>query len=96
MDFAERWARRTGFSAFRLEVRDDNAGAIRFYEKRGYRQYGRLDSYYEDGHPARRMPSRCRSLSEIPIAGHEPGDCGPVPEPATVPAPVGLAWPDSD
>ena len=37
-----------------LEVRDDNAVAIRLYESRGYAHVGTLKAFYEDGAPARR------------------------------------------
>lgn len=42
-------AHRRGCHALRLEVRADNAAAIRLYEKHGYRRTGRLAAYYEDG-----------------------------------------------
>src|SRR5215210_3899880 len=44
---AEAAARARGANALRLEVRGDNAGAIRFYEKRGYGARGRREDYYE-------------------------------------------------
>jgi [ribosomal protein S18]-alanine N-acetyltransferase len=52
---SERSARRRGCSAMRLEVRTDNAPAIRLYELEGYAPFGRYDSYYEDGAPALRF-----------------------------------------
>ncbi|HEX6832178.1 MAG TPA: GNAT family N-acetyltransferase [Rudaea sp.] len=46
---AERAARERGCARMRLEVRQDNAGAIRLYERRGYRRIGARAGYYEDG-----------------------------------------------
>ncbi|MDR3387426.1 MAG: GNAT family N-acetyltransferase [Rudaea sp.] len=46
---AERMARDCGCSRMRLEVRQDNAGAIRLYERQGYRRFGARTGYYEDG-----------------------------------------------
>ncbi len=54
LDQAERWSRRAGFQRLSLEVRDDNAGAIGFYEKRGYLRGKDVLDFYEDGHTARR------------------------------------------
>ena len=42
----------------RLEVRLDNANAIRRYEKLGYRQFGRMPDYYEDHMEALRFEKR--------------------------------------
>jgi ribosomal protein S18 acetylase RimI-like enzyme len=39
----------------RLEVHETNAAAIARYRKSGYRQFGRLDAYYEDGGDALRF-----------------------------------------
>jgi ribosomal protein S18 acetylase RimI-like enzyme len=39
----------------RLEVREDNAAAIALYRGRGYRDLGRVESYYDDGCAALRM-----------------------------------------
>jgi [ribosomal protein S18]-alanine N-acetyltransferase len=39
----------------RLEVRVDNAAAIRLYLKHGYREFGRYARYYPDGTDALRM-----------------------------------------
>jgi ribosomal protein S18 acetylase RimI-like enzyme len=46
---AETAALERGADALRLEVRRDNAGAIQFYERRGYQLIGRHEDYYEDG-----------------------------------------------
>jgi [ribosomal protein S18]-alanine N-acetyltransferase len=51
----ERSARLRGCIGVRLEVRVDNAAAIRLYEQEGYRPFGRRESYYEDGAPALRF-----------------------------------------
>lgn len=55
---AEQSARRRGSRALRLEVRRDNAGAQRLYERRGYHDFGVHRAYYEDGHDARRYEKR--------------------------------------
>lgn len=55
---AERTAARRGCERLRLEVRVDNAGAQRLYERRGYFRFGRLSAYYEDGHDAWRYEKR--------------------------------------
>ncbi len=45
----EQLALRRRCRALRLEVRADNAGAIRLYERLGYRRLAALAKYYEDG-----------------------------------------------
>ena len=45
----ERAARRRGARRMRLEVRQDNAAAIRLYERRGYARFAERRGYYEDG-----------------------------------------------
>lgn len=45
----ERAARARGCRRLRLEVRQDNAGAIRLYERLGYRRFGAYAGFYEDG-----------------------------------------------
>jgi ribosomal-protein-alanine N-acetyltransferase len=48
-------ARARGATVLRLEVRSDNAQALRFYEKLGFHHFGRYADYYEDGGSAERM-----------------------------------------
>jgi len=55
---AEAAARHRKRAFLRLEVRKDNASAIRLYEQRGYRQFGRYDSYYADSQDALRFQKR--------------------------------------
>ena len=50
----------------RLEVREDNARAIRIYEKAGYRRIGREPDYYEDGATALRYEKTLRG--GVPVA----------------------------
>lgn len=52
---AERRAEERDAIVLRLEVRADNAAAIRLYETSGYRRFGRYDGYYEDGMDALRF-----------------------------------------
>jgi len=54
LDDAEAAARSRGANRLALEVRADNSGAIRLYERRGYVLVGRTPDYYEDGAEARR------------------------------------------
>jgi [ribosomal protein S18]-alanine N-acetyltransferase len=60
-------AQSRGAAALRLEVRAGNAGAIGLYRQAGYREFGRLDDYYEDGATALRfekaLPSAGRDVS---------------------------------
>ncbi|HEU4670673.1 MAG TPA: GNAT family N-acetyltransferase [Dyella sp.] len=58
MAAVERAARRHGCSELRLEVRTDNASAIRLYERLGYRRFAHLEGYYEDGADAWRYARR--------------------------------------
>jgi len=51
---AEAVAAGRGHRVLRLEVREDNRGAIRFYEAKGYRLIGRREAYYADGMDALR------------------------------------------
>lgn len=51
---AEAAAAARGCTALRLEVRADNARAIALYERSGYRLFGQVADYYEDGATALR------------------------------------------
>jgi ribosomal protein S18 acetylase RimI-like enzyme len=51
---AEAAAGRRGATRLRLEVRADNAGAARLYERHGYERFGTHRCYYEDGADALR------------------------------------------
>lgn len=52
---AERAVVARGKQAMRLEVRPDNTGALRLYEKNGYRVFGSYPGFYEDGTDALRL-----------------------------------------
>lgn len=52
---AEKAALQRGRSSLSLEVREDNAAAIKLYEKAGYQRFGRYPAYYEDGAAALRL-----------------------------------------
>ena len=64
---AEQASRLKGLARLSLEVREDNAPAIRLYERLGYVLKGRVAEYYADGAGARRYekgldrPARGRS-----------------------------------
>jgi ribosomal protein S18 acetylase RimI-like enzyme len=57
---AERAVRARGYKSLRLEVRQDNAGAIRLYERLGYHRFGAYAEFYEDGAPAWRYEKNLR------------------------------------
>jgi ribosomal-protein-alanine acetyltransferase len=63
---AEAAARERGAESLRLEVRTDNAAAIRLYERHGYRVIGRRDDYYEDGAAALRYARDLRAAAAGP------------------------------
>ena len=52
---AEREAARRGADRLRLEVRADNARALRFYRAHGYVLFGRKEHFYADGEAALRL-----------------------------------------
>ena len=52
---AEARAREAGCRGLRLEVRQDNAEALRLYESAGYRREAALPGYYDDGAPGWRL-----------------------------------------
>lgn len=57
----ERDARARGCGRLRLEVRQDNPGAIRLYEKLGYLRFGAIAGFYEDGADAWRYQKILRA-----------------------------------
>ncbi len=72
---AERQARHAGAAVLRLEVRPDNAGAIRLYVRRGYARIGTYRDYYADGADALRFQKALRRTARrSPAAGKGPGD----------------------
>lgn len=70
LDAAERAAFEHDRLFLRLEVREDNARAIRLYERRGYRPIGRSPAYYEDGADALRFEKTLRG--DTPVASGTP------------------------
>lgn len=68
MAACERAARRRDCSVLRLEVREDNAAAIRLYESLGYVAFGRYETYYDDGASALRFDKPLRG----PLAARSP------------------------
>ncbi len=54
----DRLARR-GVRRFLLEVREDNAGAIAFYQARGFAEIGRRPGYFRDGTTALVLATDC-------------------------------------
>jgi ribosomal protein S18 acetylase RimI-like enzyme len=70
-------------SILRLEVHENNAAAIRRYEKSGYRHFGHHRHYYEDrGHALRfekRLTPKLRALEAAPPYFHQTTEftCGP-------------------
>ena len=58
---AEQAACRRGARSMRLEVREDNAAAMRLYRKAGYGPIDRLPAYYDDGSNALRLQKRLGS-----------------------------------
>jgi ribosomal protein S18 acetylase RimI-like enzyme len=69
LEAAQDAALKHGCTSLRLEVREDNARAIRLYERNGYRRIGSRKGYYQDGAAALRyekmltacMPARTNS-----------------------------------
>lgn len=66
---AEAQARKAGAAALRLEVRVDNAAAIKLYARHGYRRFARLPDYYEDGAEAWRYERALESRRARLIRG---------------------------
>lgn len=50
----------------RLEVADDNLGALNLYKSLGYEPIRRLHHYYEDGHDGIRLEKRLQIVRQIP------------------------------
>lgn len=80
----EHIAANNGRIYMRLEVRKDNLGAIRLYEKLGYRQFGYYEDYYEDHQDALRFQKRIihydgsKTLRVVPYYPQNTGfTCGP-------------------
>ena len=68
----EKSAHQRGCREIRLEVRPDNASAISFYEKIGYRIMKRVEKYYQDGTDALRtmttLPSDPLVIVNVPAS----------------------------
>ena len=60
----ERAAQAHGCTRLRLEVRQDNAGAIRLYERLGYNRFGAHAGFYEDGADAWRYEKQIGRKTE--------------------------------
>jgi len=61
---AEANAREHDCAYLRLEVRPDNASAIRLYERNGYYPFARIEDYYEDHSAALRFEKRILQHAE--------------------------------
>lgn len=59
---SERWAALSGHDEIRLEVREDNAAAIRRYLAGGYVTTGRKPAFYDDGAAAIVMKKRLAGI----------------------------------
>ena len=71
---AERAARRRGAAVLRLEVRADNARAVRLYKRRGYAQFGVYRQYYADKADALRFQKRLGPAAGKTRASNNAGD----------------------
>jgi ribosomal protein S18 acetylase RimI-like enzyme len=60
----EATARARGLRLLRLEVREDNAGAVRLYRRLGYEPIGRYPRYYADKTDALRFEKRLRETAK--------------------------------
>ena len=63
LERAEQHAVSRDCAYLRLEVRLDNASAIRLYERNGYRLFDHIDDYYADHAPALRYEKRIRDFA---------------------------------
>lgn len=67
----------------RLEVKENNRGAIKLYKKLGYVKFTQKENYYDDGSTALCFEKRIRTLKKAPklnVPYHEQGTdftCGP-------------------
>lgn len=67
----------------RLEVKENNRGAIKLYEKLGYQKFSEKEDYYDDGQTALCFEKRIRVLKHKPrldVPYHQQGTdftCGP-------------------
>lgn len=83
LEAAEAAALARGCRAIRLEVHQTNHGAISRYRKSGYREFGRVGRYYEDGGDALRFEKRLvpniAALKAAPPYFHQTTEftCGP-------------------
>jgi ribosomal protein S18 acetylase RimI-like enzyme len=83
LEAAEEAALARGSRAIRLEVHVTNHAAIARYRKSGYREFGRLRKYYEDGGDAlrfeKRLVARLPALEAPPRYFHQTSEftCGP-------------------
>lgn len=82
LDHAEAQAMLRGVFFMRLEVRDDNEGALYLYESTGYRRIRFLPGYYEDGSAGWRLEKHLSTMrvvpQELPFYGQTtPFTCGP-------------------
>ena len=59
-------ARKHSALFIRLEVADDNHGALKLYQSLGYEPIRRLHQYYEDGHDGFRLEKRLQIDRQIP------------------------------
>lgn len=64
---AEDAAKRHDRMLLRLEVREDNHGAVALYRKAGYRPIGRIADYYEDAMAALRFEKVLRDDDAMPV-----------------------------
>jgi [ribosomal protein S18]-alanine N-acetyltransferase len=69
---AEDGAGARGCHEIRLEVRPDNAAAIRFYRNTGFALAGRVGNFYEDGTAALKMNKRLAVPEEFSAPSRPP------------------------